>query len=201
MSAINEINNVTNSNFTYATIPTPIDPTGSVVDFAGLSILVPSPGDVYITLDTGISWMCNGYAEGTATWVSVNEYIYLSYPAGGAQGLRTPGVIGFSGISGSYGYDGIEQYNIDGFYSSGFFNISPPITAMFSSSILFPTDGVPYGNGALTMRLPVPTAYNQTFIAKLTKSAFYDDLYHERQFKWYCTGVSGPYHHPEISLM
>ena len=165
-----------NRNFTFATAGIPLTPTGSVANYAALPSVGGASGDTWVTIDTGISWMLD-VSFGRA-WFSINEMTFFSEPNG--YQFNEWVVTLAPGASGTTGY-----------------NVRPtPLSpAILKGNIRFPDQGV-VAAGTWFTDFPVPTAYNETWIAKLTKAAFYDNIHHEQSFAWYCTGLSGPYTFP-----
>ena len=80
-------------------------------------------------------------------------------------------------------------------------DITPQIYALVDDGlIIFPDQGLYAGNEFYTS-IPLPQYFNQTFILKLTKAAYYDDQNHDQGFYWYATAMSGYYSRPTHNVL
>lgn len=100
---------------------------------------------------------------------------------------------------------GGNNNDTDGYYTTPLDILSGPVTnlapqvtggSVTKGDVRFPSSQI-WGNSNDTFNnVPSITSYNETWILKLSKSAFWDDRHHETNFVWYCTGIVGPYQWP-----
>jgi hypothetical protein len=137
-------------------------------------------GSVWLALDTGIYWM----ADGNNSYISVNEYVNYSESFGGN----------------SNDYDCLTLMRSNDIYPTGYtISVMPTVRnpGFNDGAIRFPDNGVIADGYTTWSHLPMPTQWNQIWVAKLSKASFMGDKNHDQHFNWYCTGIAGKYTWPQ----